>query len=56
MNTRTKRELQNLMEAIRELAAGVMNTTGMETASKVCDASYKVEKALEQDETILEVS
>lgn len=56
MNTRTKKELISLCEAVQQLAIGMENDLGITTTSDICDKAENCKRALNNDETIVEVS
>ena len=55
MNSRTKQALLEFITEVENLAAAVMVTTGVETATKVVDTAEKLKLAINHDETITEV-
>jgi hypothetical protein len=55
MNNNTKIALQEFAQAVIELTIAVSSVCGTDTAKEVVTASAKLQDALAQDETILDV-
>ncbi len=55
MNSQTKNRLKLFLDAVDQLAYGVMLNTGQDTVKTVLEASSQLRVALDSDETILEV-